>query len=239
MEDFEQDAPRAAPAGIDRPAGAGAERVVRPALTAATTMFDLAGAALVVVEDGGELAWAVAVGELAGELESAASALWSGPCLQVVAEGTWVASPVLPAETRWPHLAKDPGLQEVRALLAVPVDLAGGPAGSLVLVRRASRAFAPSELDVAVAYGTVVAALLQAATEMATRDQLIGQLEHALHHRVVIEQAKGMLMEREGLGPAAAFDRLRKAARFARRRVSDVATDVVAGHPLPTPAAGD
>jgi hypothetical protein len=234
MEDFQQDAQNA-PVGLGQPADTDAADLIRPALGTATTMFGLVGAALVVIDDNGELAWAVAAGELAGELEAAASALWSGPCLQVIAGGSWAMSPVLPAEPRWPHLAKDPGLQEAGGLLAVPVDLASGPVGSLVLVRRAGRSFAPPEADVIVAYATVLAALLHAAAELATRGQVIGQLEHALHHRVVIEQAKGILMEREGLDPAAAFDRLRKSARSARRRVSDIAADVVAGRPLPRP----
>jgi AmiR/NasT family two-component response regulator len=55
----------------------------------------------------------------------------------------------------------------------------------------------------------------------------------------VIEQAKGILMEREQLDPAGAFDRLRKAARARRRRVSEVAAEVVAGDPLPPPSNGD
>ena len=79
----------------------------------------------------------------------------------------------------------------------------------------------------------MVATLLRAASDAERTDQIIGQLEHALHHRVVIEQAKGILMEREQLDPPGAFDRLRKAARARRRRVSEVAAEVVAGHPLP------
>ena len=64
------------------------------------------------------------------------------------------------------------------------------------------------------------------------------QLEHALHHRVVIEQAKGILMESERLDQAGAFDRLRKAARARRRRVSAVAAEVVAGQAL-SPSDGN
>jgi AmiR/NasT family two-component response regulator len=52
---------------------------------------------------------------------------------------------------------------------------------------------------------------------------------------VVIEQAKGRLMEREGLSPAEAFDRLRRSARTSRRKVSEVALDVLAGRPLKDP----
>jgi AmiR/NasT family two-component response regulator len=87
----------------------------------------------------------------------------------------------------------------------------------------------------------VVSSLVRAAAESERTYQLIDQLEHALHYRVVIEQAKGILMEREQLDPAGAFDRLRKAARARRRRVSDVAAEVVEGHalPLPSPPNGD
>jgi len=85
-------------------------------------------------------------------------------------------------------------------------------------------------------YAGVVASLVGAAAESERSSQVIDQLEHALHHRVVIEQAKGILMEREQLDPAGAFDRLRKAARARRRRVSEVAAEVVEGHPLPPPS---
>ena len=87
----------------------------------------------------------------------------------------------------------------------------------------------------------MVATLVRAAAEAERTTQIIDQLEHALHHRVVIEQAKGILMEREQLDQAGAFDRLRKAARAGRRRVSEVAAEVVAGHllPLPGPSNGN
>src|SRR6266545_4557588 len=60
------------------------------------------------------------------------------------------------------------------------------------------------------------------------------QLEHALTHRVVVEQAKGVLMGREDLGSVDdAFERLRAVARSQRRPVEELAREVVAGQPLP------
>src|SRR6266498_3961178 len=61
----------------------------------------------------------------------------------------------------------------------------------------------------------------------------IGQLEHALEHRIVVEQAKGVLMGREDLSVREAFERLRAVARSRRRPVEELARDVVAGRPLP------
>jgi ANTAR domain len=67
----------------------------------------------------------------------------------------------------------------------------------------------------------------------------VAQLEHALASRVRVEQAIGVLAERNRLRPRQAFDLLRSAARSGGRRVIEVAEDVVASasNPLlPLPA---
>jgi AmiR/NasT family two-component response regulator len=55
-----------------------------------------------------------------------------------------------------------------------------------------------------------------------------GQLQYALETRIVIEQAKGVLAERHGISMDDAFDRLRRASRASRRRIHDVAREIVA-----------
>ncbi|GLU46759.1 ANTAR domain-containing protein [Nocardiopsis ansamitocini] len=55
----------------------------------------------------------------------------------------------------------------------------------------------------------------------------VAQLEHALHTRVVVEQAIGVLSERHGTAPRQAFERLRHAARSRGRKVTELARDVV------------
>jgi AmiR/NasT family two-component response regulator len=55
------------------------------------------------------------------------------------------------------------------------------------------------------------------------------QLQVALDSRVVIEQAKGVLAERMGTTPEAAFDVLRAAARRRRAPLHELAQLVVAG----------
>ncbi|HUR14697.1 MAG TPA: ANTAR domain-containing protein [Mycobacteriales bacterium] len=66
----------------------------------------------------------------------------------------------------------------------------------------------------------------------------VRQLEHALAARVVVEQAIGVLTERQGGSPRDAFERLRKVARTRGRRVHDLAGEVVASaadHAVPLP----
>lgn len=79
--------------------------------------------------------------------------------------------------------------------------------------------------------------------EVAQLRASIGQLEHALTARVVVEQAIGVLAERQHIAPKAAFERLRKAARSRGRKVHDLARMVVASVtdpsvPLPPELAG-
>src|SRR5438046_1760028 len=59
------------------------------------------------------------------------------------------------------------------------------------------------------------------------------QLEQALESRIVIEQAKGVLVERLSLAPDHAFEILRRAARSQRRRIHVVAAEVVASRDTP------
>jgi hypothetical protein len=78
-----------------------------------------------------------------------------------------------------------------------------------------------------------VASLLSAAVTAQVKGRLADQLQAALEHRWLIEQAKGVLMGREDLDAQAAFERLRGAARSSTRRLADVARDVTGGQPLP------
>ena len=57
-------------------------------------------------------------------------------------------------------------------------------------------------------------------------------LEGAFGRRAVIERAKGILMERHSVDEATAFDMLRAQSRSTNRRLADVGSAVVEGHPL-------
>jgi hypothetical protein len=74
--------------------------------------------------------------------------------------------------------------------------------------------------------------------EMAQLRLSVKQLEHALAARVLVEQAIGVLTERQGSTPRDAFERLRKVARSRGRKVHDLAREVVASatdHAVPLP----
>lgn len=74
----------------------------------------------------------------------------------------------------------------------------------------------------------------QDASEVDRLRVAVAQLEHALAARVTVEQAIGVLSERQRQAPRAAFERLRRAARSRGKKVHDVARLVVASVNDPT-----
>jgi AmiR/NasT family two-component response regulator len=73
----------------------------------------------------------------------------------------------------------------------------------------------------------VIASLLRTAVRAHVSGRAAAQLQQALDSRSLIEQAKGVLMERRGLDQQAAFELLRSRARSTRRRLNDVARETV------------
>jgi len=59
------------------------------------------------------------------------------------------------------------------------------------------------------------------------------QLQHALQSRVAIEQAKGIVAERYGLGLDDAFQLIRRAARTNRMKLHDLARAIKPGEGTP------
>jgi AmiR/NasT family two-component response regulator len=80
--------------------------------------------------------------------------------------------------------------------------------------------------------GSDVERLTAAVQALAERNR---QLEQALHSRIVIEQAKGVLAERYAVDVDVAFDMLRRAARSNRLRLHDLAAETVASRETPAP----
>lgn len=79
--------------------------------------------------------------------------------------------------------------------------------------------------------------------EVAQLRMSVQQLEHALAARVVVEQAIGVLTERQHSSPRQAFERLRKVARSRGRKVHDLSREIVRSAtdpavPLPPELAG-
>jgi hypothetical protein len=89
---------------------------------------------------------------------------------------------------RWAS-ASDPGGQAVAGDLSVPVEVGGGPVGTLDVYVTAPREWDDSEAAALHAYAGMVASLLAAAPTAQPTGRLADQVQAALEHRSLLEQA--------------------------------------------------
>ena len=102
--------------------------------------------------------------------------------------------------------------------------------------RRLGAAGADSVLQIALPKGTPLeaeVAVRRLIELVGTLAQRSAQLQEALDSRIVIEQAKGVLVERFGLSPDDAFALLRRTARSNRMPLRNLAGAVVASRETP------
>ena len=116
-----------------------------------------------------------------------------------------------------------------RSVHAMPLRLRGTVIGAVNLFHAEPGEMRQADVDAARALADVATiAILQ--HRAATEAQIINeQLNHALNSRVLIEQAKGMVAEREGLTIEEAFATLRHHARSHNRRLIEIAREVMEG----------
>jgi GAF domain-containing protein len=214
--------------------GRGLALTLQQIADAAKQLFSADGAGLMLIDAEGQLRWASASDQTAQTLEDGQERLAQGPCAVAFSQRLPAAIRDIHTEPDWDKFAKVLVSEGVCAALSVPVELDGGVIGTLDVYARDPRDWDPSEVAALQAYGGLVASLLSAAVTADVKGRLADQLQAALEHRWLIEQAKGVVMGREHLDAQAAFERLRGAARSSTRRLADVAKDVTAGQPLPT-----
>jgi AmiR/NasT family two-component response regulator len=89
------------------------------------------------------------------------------------------------------------------------------------------RAWTDRDADAIRAYATMLAQLVGSASDARHKGELAAQLQFALESRVLVEQAKEVLMERHELDDQATFARLRREARSSGRKLTDVARKIV------------
>ena len=157
-----------------------------------------------------------------------------GPCIAAFEDKELVGAEDLTSEARWPLFCTAAVQRGVRAVLASPLPYNQDAVG-VVAVLSEDRHPWSAEGELALLAFTDLAALL-IATMMQGQEQseLAAQLQSALNSRAVIEQAKGVLIGRDGLSAREAYEKLRAQARSERRKLAAVSADVVqnaAGRP--------
>jgi GAF domain-containing protein len=151
-----------------------------------------------------------------------------GPCLEAFTSGVPVWSSNLEVDgSRWPNFSREALAVGFRSVHSVPLRLRTEIIGALNLLRGGPGTM--SEADLALATALAQMATIGLLQERAVNASKItsAQLQNALVSRVRIEQAKGVIAEREDVDIDTAFDRLRTYARAHHRQLSDLAQSVV------------
>lgn len=99
--------------------------------------------------------------------------------------------------------------------------------GVLVLLDRRDVRLEATDATVTMSMASVAATMMQQAHNASMAASLVAQLQTALQSRVLVEQAKGVLAERNGHDMDSAFRVMRAKARSERRTMADVAQEII------------
>ncbi|MCQ4207834.1 ANTAR domain-containing protein [Streptomyces longispororuber] len=202
-------------------------------LTAHTvSLLGLRSAGVTVLSETGQVDYLTASDETCRRLEEDQLELGEGPCLDSTRSGK-ILPPVLlraahPSHDLWPRFTARALRAGITSVAAVPLRTPHHPLGAVNLM---SGGRVPTREDLSLAQSLADAAgiCLHHRQTVLTKNEIIGQLQTALTSRIVIEQAKGMIAARQGIGMEEAFNRLRGHARSRQQKLTELATHVVQG----------
>jgi hypothetical protein len=156
--------------------------------------------------------------EVIGELDDIQSRLHGGPCITVMEDppdsGIVVAQDLGGADAhRWPRFAPHVVENGFRGLMSTQLSVEGGAQAALNLYSATPDAFDAGSRTLAGLFGIQAAMLLYGSHQAE-------HLQRAVDSRDLIGRAKGILMERFGVGEDAAFQMLVKSSQDTDMKVT-------------------
>ena len=201
-------------------------------VNACVDLLQVSAAGLLLNDLKGNLAVVASSSEESRLLEVCQLQSDEGPCLDCVRSGESVISVDLELDrSRWPTFAQVALRAGFRSVVAVPMRLRDQTVGGLNMFHElpASMIVDDQRLAQALADVATIGILQQRTTHRSSL--LAEQLQNALNSRVMIEQAKGVLAERNRIDMETAFRALRRYARDHNEKLADVARAIVRGGP--------
>jgi GAF domain-containing protein len=178
-------------------------------------------------------------GQLALDLDETQYERGQGPCLHAARSGQLTEIADTRTDTRWPQYTSRAAQQGNLSSLSVPlvIDEFEQVSGALNLYAREPEAFDAGSRGVAQAFGPYAAVAAGNLYAYQNARDMADNLQAALESRAVIDQAKGVLMERYKLSAEQAFQVLAQASMNENRKVRDIADQLVSTGELPLPPA--
>jgi len=171
----------------------------------------------------------VSTGALATDLDETQYERGHGPCLHAARTGEVTEIPDTRADDRWPDYT--PRAAEHGNLSSLSIPLAIDPdeqlTGALNIYARRPEAFDEASRSVATRFAPYAAVATGNLYAYQSARGMAANLQKALESRAVIDQAKGILMERYKLTADQAFQLLARVSMTTNRKVRDVADHLV------------
>ena len=205
----------------------GVEDGIREVVHTTHAMFDVDGAGLMLADGDRHLRSVAASDERFRHLEDLQVEHQEGPCVDAFENKELVGAEDLTDDQRWPLFSGAAVERKVRAVLASPLPYNRDAVGVVAVLSEDRRPWSPEGELALLAFTDLAALLIASMMQGEQHSRLAQELRGALDSRQVIEQAKGVLMERHSLAPRAAYDRLRARARAERRKLGVICAEVV------------
>jgi GAF domain-containing protein len=193
----------------------------------AQSVFDVTGTGLMFMDDEQVLRYVAASDDAGRVLEVAQEEHGVGPCVDALINDVVVHVDDMEHDERYRAIAPVVVPVGVRAVLGVPVHIGGASVGSLNAYCDHPNEWDESSVGALHAFVSVIETIIAAALLSERQSHVVEQLEYALQHRVAIERAVGIVMMREQTSAVGAFNVLRNRARRQRRKVADLAHELL------------
>ncbi|WP_084265303.1 GAF and ANTAR domain-containing protein [Actinomadura macra] len=201
-------------------------RALQRVVSSVDELFGYDGAGIMLIDEEEQLLYVAASDEVGRTLEQAQIDAEQGPCYDTYVVGHPVSTKDVRSDARWPQLVEVLD-ERVRAVAGVPILLGGSPVGTLNVYRSQPYGWDDSDISALRAYAGLIGELMSAALSSQEHSVTAAQLQYALDYRVIIERAIGYLMATHKVDAVSAFNRLRRQARDSRRRVADLAAEIL------------
>ena len=149
-----------------------------------------------------------------------------GPCLDAGRAGELFVVTDMRAEERWPDYARRVSELGVLSSLSVPLPFQGATIGALNNYARRPDAFGVADVQLGQEVAAFVAIAVGNAEAAARATTDVENMRQAMASRAVIEQAKGILMERYKITSEQAFTLLTHASQRSNVKLRDIADEL-------------
>lgn len=193
-------------------------------------LLDASGCGIMLADEDGRLAFAAASDDGVVRVELHQEQVSEGACHDAYQRNELVLiEDVRVGGNEWPGYRDRVLDAGFHAVLGVPMNAVGRTIGVMNVYRQTTGPWSDADVEAAQILTAVGAGYIVHANDLRAQHDLTDNLQAAITSRDLIGQAKGVVMEREGVDAEEAFTILRKLSQHQNRKLREVAQLVIDG----------